>query len=282
MRPMKFGVGQAVRRVEDPRLITGQGRYTDDHHPDGLAHAVVVRSPHAHARFRIADLDAARALPGVLLVLTHEDIAHLGTMPCPGVVKNADGSDMAVPPHHLLARDTVRHVGDTVAFVVAETLDQARDAAEAIAIDWEALDAVVGIEAASTDGAPLIWPDRPGNLAFDAEIGSREATDAAFARADRVVSLTIANNRLVTNYLEPRGCVAEYDTAKSRWTITLGSQGSHAIREAIAPILKVERDRMRVVTPDVGGGFGTKLFPFREYPLCAFAAERLKRPVKWV
>jgi carbon-monoxide dehydrogenase large subunit len=245
-------------------------------------HAFVVRSPHAHARFRIADVAAARAMPGVLLILTREETKHLGTLPCPGAVENADGSPMAQPPYPALCADMVRHVGDAVAFVVAETLDQARDAAEAIMIDWEPLDAVVGIEAAGADSAPRVWPDMAGNVAFDTEVGDRSATDAAFAGADRVVSLTLVNNRVVTNYIEPRACVAEYDAATQRWTLTLGSQGSHTIRDAVAKsLLKVGRERMRVVTPDVGGGFGTKMFPVREYALCALAAERLQRPVKW-
>jgi carbon-monoxide dehydrogenase large subunit len=282
MTPKKFGVGQAVRRVEDARLITGAGRYTDDHLPAGAAHALVVRSPHAHARFRIGDLAEIRALPGVLLVLTADDVAHLGTLPCLGTVKNTGGDPMKTPPYPVLARDRVRHVGDAVAFVVAETVDAARDAAEALPVEWEPLDAVTGIESAEAPGAPLVWDEASGNLAFDTEVGDRTKTDAAIARADRVVSLTLVNNRLVTNYLEPRACVAEYDEGTRRWTITLGSQGSHDLRDSLAKrILKVEPERIRVITPDVGGGFGTKIFLYREYPLCAVAAERLKRPVKW-
>jgi carbon-monoxide dehydrogenase large subunit len=282
MGPMKFGIGQPVARVEDARLLTGRGRYTDDHHPEGTVHGVVVRSQHAHARFRIRDMRAAVAMPGVLLILDHDDVKTLGTFPCPGAVENADGSEMPVPPYPVLCADTVRHVGDAIAFVVAETLNQARDAAEAIEVEWEPLAAVVGIEAAAAAGAPRVWRDVSGNVAFDTEVGDRAATDAAFASADRIVSLTLVNNRLVTNYIEPRGCVAEYDAGAQRWTLTLGSQGSHSIRDTVAKtIMKVGRERMRVVTPDVGGGFGTKMFPFREYPLCALAAERLQRPVKW-
>jgi aerobic carbon-monoxide dehydrogenase large subunit len=282
MRAVKFGIGQPVRRIEDARLITGQGRYTDDHHPERVVHGFMVRSPHAHAGFRITDVATARAMPGVLLILTHDDVKHLGTFPCPGAVENADGSQMPQPPYPLLCADTVRHVGDAIAFVIADTLNQARDAAEAIAIDWQPLDAVVGIKAAGADGAPRVWADIAGNVAFDTEVGDRARTDAVFEKADRVVSLTLVNNRVATNYIEPRACVAEYDAGAQRWTLTLGSQGSHSIRDTVAKtIMKVGRDRMRVVTPDVGGGFGTKMFPFREYPLCALAAERLNRPVKW-
>ena len=282
MRPTKFGVGQSVRRVEDLRLITGAGRYTDDHRPDGLAHGVVVRSPHAHARFEIRSLEPARSMPGVLLVLTHADVANLGDLPCLGLVRNADRSRMKQPPYPVLCGDTVRHVGDAIAFVVAETEEQARAAAEAVEIDWEPLEPAIGIEGATALGAPLVWPAIAGNLAFDTELGDRATTDRAFAAADRVVTLTVVNNRLVTNYLEARACVAEYDGGSRRWTLTLGSQGSHDIRDVLATdILKVEADRIRVVTPDVGGGFGTKAFMYREYPLCAVAAERLNRPVKW-
>jgi carbon-monoxide dehydrogenase large subunit len=282
MRPMKFGVGQPVRRVEDARLVTGQGRYTDDHHPDGTVHAYVLRSPHAHARFAAGDLSEARAMPGVLLVLTHEDVKHLGDVPCLGPADNADGSVMTLPPYPLLCPDEVRHVGDAVAFVVAETLLQARDAAEAIPVEWEPLAAVVGIESAEEAGAGQVWPDIPGNVAFDAVVGDAAATETAFAAADRVVSLRLVNNRLVANYLEPRDCIAAFDEGDKRWTLTLGTQGGHALKASIADCLKVKKRRLRVITPDVGGGFGTKAFIYREYPLCAFAAEKLKRPVKWV
>ncbi|HEX2554949.1 MAG TPA: xanthine dehydrogenase family protein molybdopterin-binding subunit [Microvirga sp.] len=280
---MKFGVGQAVRRVEDERFVTGAGRFVADHAPEGTAHAVVVRSPHAHARFAIGDLAAVRAMPGVLLILTADDIRDLGPLPCAVPAVNADGSTMALPPYPVLADGVARHVGDAVAFVVAETEDGARDAAEAIPIAWEPLPAAVGIAGAEAEGAPLVWPQQPGNLAFDWETGDRAATEAAFARAHRTVSLTLVNNRLVTNYLETRACLAEYDAAGGRWTLTLGSQGSHDIRASLARhILKADRNRIRVVTPDVGGGFGTKLFMYREYPLCAVAAERTGRPVRWV
>jgi carbon-monoxide dehydrogenase large subunit len=279
--PQKFGVGQPVRRVEDARLVRGEGHYTDDYRPEGTVHAYMLRSPHAHARFRISDLSAARAMPGVLLVLTHADVAHLGDVPCLAPVENSDGSTMATPSYPLLCPDTVRHVGDAVAFVVAETLWQARDAAEAIEVEWGPLDAVVGIEGAEIPGAGPVWPGIPGNVAFDTAVGDREKTERAFAAAKRVVSLRLVNNRLVTNYLEPRDCVAEFHD-DGRWTITLGTQGGHSLKETIAGCLKVEKKRLRIVTPDVGGGFGTKAFIYREYPLCAFAAERLKRPVKWI
>ncbi len=283
MRPMKFGIGQPALRVEDPRLVTGRGRYTDDVQPAGCTHAVVARSPYAHARFTLGDLADVRAMPGVLLVLTAADLGPYGGLPCNAPATNSDGTQMKLPPYPLLADGTARHVGDALAFIVAETEAQARDAAETLPVDWETLPPAIGIAGAGTAGAPSVWDEVPDNLAFDCTEGDAAATDAAFAKAARTVSLSLVNNRLVTNYLEARACIAEYDEATGQWTLTLGSQGSHGIRDMLArDILKVERDRIRVVTPDVGGGFGTKMFMFREYPLAAIAAERVKRPVKWI
>ena len=283
MRPMKFGFGQPVRRVEDQRLTTGTGRYTDDIAAEGAVHAYVLRSPYAHARFTISDIAAARALKGVKLILTGADVAHYGDLPCKGLIKTLSGEPVKSLPVPVLPTDTVRHVGEAVAFIVAETLAQARDAAEAIAIDWDPLPAVTGIAEALEEGAPQVWPDRARNIAFEAEQGDREKTEKAFAKAARTVSLTVVNNRLASNYMETRACIADYDKAEKRWTLTLGSQGSHGMRDLIATyVLKVDPKRIRVVTPDVGGGFGTKIFLYREYPLAMIAAEMLKRPVRWV
>lgn len=283
MRPMKFGFGQPVRRVEDQRLTTGTGRYTDDIAADGALHAYVLRSPYGHARFTIRDKEAARQLRGVKLILTGEDVAGYGDLPCKGLIKTLSGEPVKPLPVPVLPTDTVRHVGEAVAFIVAETLAQARDAAEAIDIAWDPLPAVTGIEEALTEGAPRVWDDRAGNVAFEAEQGDREKTEAAFAKAARTVSVTVVNNRLASNYMETRACIADYDEAEKRWTLTLGSQGSHGMRDLIATyVLKVDPKRIRVVTPDVGGGFGTKIFLYREYPLAMIAAEKLKRPVRWV
>ncbi len=283
MRPMKFGFGQPVRRVEDQRLTTGAGRYTDDIAAEGALHAFVLRSPYAHARFAVADVEAARKMKGVKLILTGPDVSQYGDLPCKGHVKTTSGEMSESLPVPVLPTDTVRHVGEAVAFIVAETLAQARDAAEAIAIDWDPLPAVTGIAEALEKGAPQVWPDRKGNVAFEAEQGDRAKTEKAFAKAARTVSLTVVNNRLASNYMETRACIAEYDKADKRWTLTLGSQGSHGMRDLIATyVLKVDPKRIRVVTPDVGGGFGTKIFLYREYPLAMIAAEKLKRPVRWV
>ena len=276
----KFGIGQAITRKEDDPLLRGGGRYVADYAPAGVLHAVVLRSPHAHARFRITDAAGARAMPGVHLVLTAADIAELGPLPCQAGIPD---QPLTAPPYRILASDVVRHVGDAVAFVVAETVEQARDAAEAIAVDWEALPHVVGSVAAVKPDAPLVWPRRPSNVAFETTLGDAAATRVAFAKAAQTASLTLVNQRLVTNYLDTRGAVGEYDAAGDRITLTLGSQGGHAIRDVLcADVLKIPAEKMRVITPDVGGGFGTKLFTYREYALVAESTRRLRRPVKWI
>jgi carbon-monoxide dehydrogenase large subunit len=280
MHAPKFGVSQSVTRKEDDALIRGRGRYVADVVPAGTLHAVMLRSPHAHARFTITDIAVARGLPGVRLVLTAPDIAALGALPCAAV---PEGVRVDVPPYPVLARDVVRHVGDAVAFVVADTIEQAKDAVEAITIGWEPLPHTIGARAALAPGAPRVWPDRAGNAAFEMTVGEKQATADAFAAAAKVVSLDVINQRLVTNFLDTRAVVAEYDAASDRTTLTLGSQGSHLVRDILAnAVLKIAPEKLRVVTPDVGGGFGTKLFPYREYALAAVAAKRLGRPVKWV
>ena len=279
MAQTKFGVSQPVRRREDVPLLRGEGRYVADVVADGALHAVVVRSPHAHAGFSI-DAAAAREIAGVRLVLTGDDVADLGPLPC---LAGPLGAEAQAPPYLVLSREEVRHVGDAVAFVVADTVETAKDGAEAIEIDWTALPHAIDAVAALESEAPQVWPDKPGNLAFDVSIGDMEATAAAFASAARVFTLTVVNQRLVTNYLDTRGVVAEYDAAAERFTLTLSSQGPHLIRDVLAEnIFKVAPDKFRVLTPDVGGGFGTKFFPYREYALAAVAAKRLGRPVRWI
>jgi aerobic carbon-monoxide dehydrogenase large subunit len=280
MNQVKFGISQSVLRMEDDPLLRGAGRYTSDHMPAGTLHAVVLRSPHANAEFRITDVSKARGLPCVRLILTGTDTADLGKLP---MMFGIPDLNIPVPPYEILTREAVHHVGDAIAFVVADTLEQAKDAAEAIVVDWTPRPAVVDAVVALAAGAPLVWPDRPGNLAFEKSIGDKEKTDAAFRKASKTVSLTIVNQRLVTNYLDTRAAVAEYDEVKDRLTLTLGSQGPHRIRDVLCKmILNIPVENMRVITPDTGGGFGTKLFPYREYALVAVAAKKLKRPVTWV
>jgi carbon-monoxide dehydrogenase large subunit len=276
--PVKFGVGQSVLRKEDDALIRGKGRYTDDHAPSAAMHALVLRSPHAHAEFTI-NVAKARGLPGVGAILTADDVGDLGDLPC---LFNLEVDPFTGPPYPILARDEVRHVGDAVAFVVAETVDQARDAIEAIEVNWTALPAVVGVANAVKQDAPQVWPDHPGNVLFDVPIGDKQATDAAFAKAHAVAEVSIVNPRVVTNFMETRAAVAEYDAKRDHLTLTIGSQGSHRLRDILCQnVLKMPVEKMRVICPDVGGGFGTKLFPYREYALIAVAAKKLRKTVKW-
>lgn len=278
MAPVKFGVGQSVLRKEDDALIRGKGRYTDDYTPAAAMHALVLRSPHAHAKFKI-DVSQARGLPGVAAILTADDVKDLGSLPC---LFNLPDEPFTGPPYPILARDVVRHVGDAVAFVVADTIEQARDAIEAIKVEWTALPAAVGLVNAVKKGAPQVWPDHAGNVLFDTSIGDKKATEAAFAKAHAVAEITIVNPRIITNYMETRAVVCEYDARRDHLTLTIGSQGSHRLRDILCQnVLNIPVEKMRVICPDVGGGFGTKLFPYREYALAAVAARKLKKTVKW-
>jgi len=282
MTMAKFGLGAAALRKEDQAFITGHGKYVGDYTPEGTVHAVLLRSPIAAGSFRIVDKEAARNAPGVHLVLTYEDIAHLNPLPCRAAMPQADGKPTEVPPHYMLAKDKVHHVGDPVALVVADTVEAANDAAELIEVEWEQGEAVSNTAEALKDGAPLVWPEHGSNLAFRYAQGDKDATDAAFASAARTVKIDLVNNRLVTSYMETRGCVGEYDPSTGRYQLTAGTQGGHGMRGVLAEILNATEDQLRIVTPDVGGGFGTKIFVYAEYPLVLHAAEKLGRPVKWV
>ena len=276
--PIKFGVGQSVLRKEDDALIRGKGRYTDDHAPQASLHALVLRSPHAHAKFTI-DASRARSLPGVALILTAEDVKDLGGLPC---LFNFEVDPFTGPPYPILAKDEVRHVGDAVAFVVADSIDHARDAIEAVDVNWTRLPAVSGAANAVKPGAPLVWPDKPGNILFDVPIGDKQATDEAFAKAHAVAEISIVNPRVVASFMETRAAICEYDAKRDHLTLTAGSQGSHRLRDILCQnVLNIPVEKMRVICPDVGGGFGTKLFPYREYALLAVAARHLKKAVRW-
>ena len=278
MAPVKFGVGQSVLRKEDDALIRGKGRYTDDHAPQAALHALMLRSPHAHARYKI-DASRARGLPGVSLILTAADVADLGGLPC---LFNLPDDPFTGPPYPILAKDEVRHVGDAVAFVVADTVEHARDAIEAIEVEWTPLPSVIGVANAVKKGAHQVWPDHAGNVLFDVSIGDKKSTDAVFAKAHAVAEISIVNPRIVTNYMETRAAVCEYDAKRDHLTLTIGSQGSHRLREILCQfVLKMPMENMRVICPDVGGGFGTKLFPYREYALIAVASKKLRKTVKW-
>jgi aerobic carbon-monoxide dehydrogenase large subunit len=278
MAPIKFGVGQSVLRKEDDALIRGKGHYTDDFAPSSALHALVLRSPHAHAKYTI-DVSRARGLPGVALILTAEDVRDLGDLPC---LFNLEVNPFTGPPYPILPKDEVRHVGDAIAFVVAESVDRARDAIEAIEVKWTPLPAVVGVVHAVKSGAPQVWAQHAGNVLFDVSLGDRKATEGAFAKAHAIAEITIVNPRIVTNFMETRAVVCEYDARRDHLTLTVGSQGSHRLREILCgTVLKIPQEKMRVICPDVGGGFGTKLFPYREYALAAVAARKLRKTVKW-
>jgi len=277
----KFGMGASVLRKEDESFITGKGRYTDDITPSGTLHGYVLRSPIAKARFTIASVEAARALPGVHLVLTGADTAHLGDLKSSVMPEQPDGSKAPTRDIPILCRDRVQYVGDAVAFVVADTRQQAQDAAELIEIDYEGEDPVIGTAQALEDGAPLVWPELGSNQAFLYHVGDKQKTDAAFAEADRVVEIAFVNNRLVANYMEPRSALAEWKPDEDRFVLTSGSQGVHSMQAILARVFGIPASQLRVVTPDVGGGFGTKGFVYREYALVMEAAKRLDRPVKW-
>jgi aerobic carbon-monoxide dehydrogenase large subunit len=278
MQTIKFGFGQSVLRKEDDPLLRGVGRYVADIAPRETLQAVVLRSPHAHARFQI-DATQARAMPDVNLVLTGAEIDDLGLLPCTVALPNVT---LDVPPYPILARNEVHHVGDAIAFIVADTREQAKDAAEAITVKWEELPHVTGTAETLMPDAPLVWAEHKDNVVFDISLGDKAATERAFAEAVKIVSLTLVNQRVVANYLDTRGVVAEYDLADDRLTLTLSSQGPHTIRDVLLQVLKLSAEKLRVITPDVGGGFGTKLFPYREYALAAVAAKQLRRLVTWI
>jgi carbon-monoxide dehydrogenase large subunit len=283
---MKFGLGQPLRRFEDLRLVAGAGCYTDDLTLPQMAHAWVVRAAVAHARIIRLDTAAAQRLPGVLLVLTGHDVLadRLGEIPCFHPLTNRDGSPRKDTPRPILAYQKVRHAGEPVALVVAETLHQARDAAEAIELEYETLPAVVDSRAAIKSGAPQLFEHIPNNLVFDWDNDRCDfaATEAAFARATRVTTLETVNNRVVANSMEPRNAIGVYEPHTDRATLYTGSQGVHFVRDMLAePVLKLSNDKVRTVTPNVGGGFGMKAFVYPEHALVVWAARKLHRPVKW-
>src|SRR5690349_6363004 len=276
--PIKFGVGQSVRRKEDDALIRGKGRYTDDVAPQPALHALMLRSPHAHAKYTL-NASKARGLPGVSLILTADDVKDLGDLPC---LFNFEVDPFTGTPYPILPKDEVRNVGDAVAFVVADTIDHARDGIEAIEVNWTPMPAVAGVVNAVKKGAPQVWPDKPGNILFDVPVGDKNATEEAFTKAHAVAEISIVNPRVVASFMETRAAICEYDARRDHLTLTVGSQGSHRLRDILCQnVLKIPVEKMRVICPDVGGGFGTKLFPYREYALMAVAARKLKKTVRW-
>src|SRR4051812_22021965 len=281
----KFGIGQPVRRVEDQRFLTGQGRYVDDMVLPAMAHGVNVLSPHAHAKIRKIDTANAKAAPGVLAVLTGADAAadKLGAMTAHLMPEDFGAPKGHRPSQPLRVAARARHVGDRVAFVVAETLAQARDAAELVEVDYEPLPAVVNIEDAAKPDAPKVWDDNPaGNNAFRLMFGDQAATDAAFAKAKHTVKLRVENNRLSPVSMEPRVAIGDYDRANDFYTLYAASQNPHGLRMELSHIFHVPENQIRVISPDVGGGFGLKGGAFPDDLLVMWASKKIRRPVKWV
>ncbi|HEX4079261.1 MAG TPA: xanthine dehydrogenase family protein molybdopterin-binding subunit [Rhizomicrobium sp.] len=278
---MKFGMGQSVRRKEDVRFVTGCGQYTDDLHFPGEGFACFVRSPHAHARILSIDSEDALAAPGVLGVLTHGDVEGFGAAPMPSMAPlvSRDGSHPKASPKPLLARDRVTFVGEAVAMVVAESYAQAKDAAELVAVEYDPLAASGTLDAAPA-GAQ-IWESAPGNLVFDWAAGNAEACAQAFAGAAHKVSLEVVQNRVCANPMETRNAIGLYDREGETFTLHTGSQGAGGVRDRVARVLNLPLDKLRVLTPDVGGGFGMKGFIYPEQPLVLIAAKSLGRPVRW-
>jgi carbon-monoxide dehydrogenase large subunit len=289
---MPFGaIGQPLRRKEDLRLLTGKGQFTDDFVMDGQAHAAMVRSPHPHARILRIDSAAARAMPGVLGIFTGADCLADGLTPIPHSplpstrydlkLTAPGGAKLFIGPHHLLAADKLRHVGEAVAMVVAETKAQALDAAEAVSVDYETLDWVADSKAACTPGAPPVWDEAPDNVLIDTLFGDAQATDRAFAAADHVVKMDFHVARVTAAALEPRAALAHYDATTGRYTLHAGSAGAVRQKHEIASTLGIAAERLRVLCYDVGGSFGSKNRPYVEFPLVLWAAHRLGRPVKY-
>ena len=280
----EFALGQPVPRTEDPRLLTGRGCYLDDITLPGQAHAVVLRSPHAHARIVSMDIRAARQSPGVIAVLTGDDWADagLGDLPCIENYKRPDGSDMHRPPHPGLVRERVRRVGDYVALVVAESLAEAKDAAERIAVAYDPLPSVTSVDSAAS-GTHVVWEDCPDNICFRHVQGDAAAVDAAFDRATHVVRERFTVNRVSANTMEPRGCIGAYDAAEDRYTLYTGIQNPHQVRGQLADdVFRQPETRFRLIPGDIGGSFGMRGGTYPELALVLWASEKTGRPVKWV
>src|SRR5262244_2674370 len=269
--------GKSIKRREDPRFITGRGNYTDDLKLPGMTYAAFVRSPHAHAKIRKIDAAAAKAHPGVVAIFTGKDLAGVNSLPCGWLLP-----DLQVPPHPPLAVDVARYVGDPVAIVIAESQDAALDAAEKVSVDWDVRPAVTATAKAADTGAVQIHEVAPGNVAFKWQIGDAAAVDAAFKSAAVVVKKRIVNQRLVANAMEPRACVARFDPATADLTLWVTSQNPHVHRLLMtAFVLGIPEHKVRVIAPDVGGGFGSKIFLYNEETVCTWAAKQIKRPVRW-
>ena len=280
----KYGIGQPVLRFEDPRLLRGQGRYINDVNLPGQVYAIFVRSPHAHAKIRSIDVEAAKAAPGVLAVYTGHDVKADGLgMPKANMPrKRPDGKPMFAPQRPPLVTDRVRYVGDPVVMVIAETLAQAKDAAELVEIDYEPLPSVTLTEDTVKPGAPAVWDECPDNISNHIERGKKAETDEAIKNAAKVIKRRYVITRVHAQYMEPRGTLGTYDPGEDRLTLYADVQYPHRVRNMLAQnVFKVPESKMRVIAQDVGGGFGTKGWQYIEHRLTLWAARKLLRPVKW-
>ena len=278
------GIGASVLRKEDRRFTTGKGRYVDDIKLQGMTHAHFVRSPHGHARVKGIDASAALKMPGVVAVLTGQQIVDdkVGNLICGWAVHSKDGTPMKMGAWPAMAPEVVRFVGQAVAVVIAETKNQARDAAEAVAVDYEELPAVTGVKAAIASGAPQLHPEAPNNIVYDWELGDQAATTEAFAKAANVVKMDLVNNRLAPNAMEPRAAIAQYDEAEEHFTLYTTSQNPHVARLVLSAFYNIAPEhKLRVIAPDVGGGFGSKIFIYPEEMVTLWASKKVNRPVKW-
>ncbi len=275
-------IGQSIKRKEDLRFLIGAGQYTDDVDMQHQTRGYFLRSPHAHARIRRIDTATAKAAPGVVAVYSGADLDGVNGLPCGWLITAVDGTPMKEPPHPVLAKGKVRYVGDTVALVVAETRDQAKDAAELIEVDYEVLPAVVNPVDALKPGAPQIHDEAPGNKCYTWSIGDKAAVDAVFAKAAHVTRLDLVNNRLIPNAIEPRAAIASYSRADDAYTLYVTSQNPHVERLLMcAFVLGLPEHKVRVIAPDVGGGFGSKIYLYAEETAMVWASKRIGRPIKW-
>ncbi len=279
----KFGIGASALRKEDQSFITGMGQYTDDIKFDGCLHGFVLRSQTARSKFQIRSVSEAMASPGVKLVLTGKDVTHLNPLATSYRPDMADGSSFVSRDIPILCLGRTQYTGDAIAFIVAETLAQAEDAAEKIDVDFDPEDVIIDTAAAVESHAPLVWPELGTNVAYVYELGDKSGTAKAFANAAKITRIAFKNNRLASNYMETRSAVAQWNPDEDRFVLTLGTQGVHGIQSKLAEhVFGIPKSKLRVVTKDVGGGFGPKAFAYREYALVMEAAKRLGQPVKWV
>lgn len=276
------GIGKSVKRVEDQRFLTGKGRYTDDVNLSGQLYAYFVRSPYAHAKIARLDIEAARSQPGIVAIFTSRDLHELGGLPCGWLIHNRDGSPMTEPKHPILAEQVVRHVGEPIVLIIAEKKEQAVDASELIDIQFEELPCVISTKDSVQQGAPQLHGDTLKNTCFDWELGDGSEVKAAFKRAAHISQLEFTNNRVIPNAMEPRCVVSDYDSSKGEYTLYTSTQAPHVIRLLMcAFVLNIPEHKVRIVSPDVGGGFGSKTFHYPEEAALTWASAKLDRPIKW-